>query len=103
LWKHQERAAWGVLIATVAILAPVFVLMMGHVIDHYSADDVFILPFAKVIGAQIPFAVGGAVALVVALLLSGLYGMIARRPVPNPCAGSTSVAVQNVSGGHTCA
>lgn len=77
LWKHQERAAWGVLIATAIILIPVFVLMMGHVVDHYSADDVFILPFAKVIGAQIPFAVGGAIALVVALLLSGVYGMIA--------------------------
>ena len=33
LWRYQQRAAIYVLIVTIIILVPVFVLMFGHVLD----------------------------------------------------------------------
>jgi len=76
-WKYQKMAANAVLIGTAVLLIPVFALMMGHVIDHYSEPEVFILPFSEVVAAQIPFVVGIGVAIIAAILLSGAYGLIA--------------------------
>jgi succinate dehydrogenase / fumarate reductase, cytochrome b subunit len=76
-WKYQKAAAWSVVIGTIVLLIPVFALMMGHVIKHYSEPDVFILPLSAVIAGQIPFIVGIVVAFIVAMLLSGLYGLVA--------------------------
>lgn len=76
-WKYQRNAAWGVVVGTVVLLIPVFVLMMGHVIDHYREPDIFILPLSEVIAAQIPFVVGIGVAIIAAMLLSGAYGLFA--------------------------
>lgn len=90
-WKYQQAAAKGVVIATIALLIPVFVLMMGHVIDHYANPDVFILPLGTVIASQIPFIAGMVVAAIVAMLLSGLYGMVAGEsaaPVTGKHSGS---------------
>ncbi|MEL6269391.1 MAG: succinate dehydrogenase, cytochrome b556 subunit [Chloroflexota bacterium] len=76
-WKYQKMAANAVIIGTGVLLIPVFALMMGHVIDHYSEPDVFILPIGEVIAGQIPFIVGIGVAIIAAVLLSGAYGLIA--------------------------
>lgn len=75
-WKYQKAAANAVLIGTAVILLPVFALMLGHVVEHYSHDP-FILPLGEVIASQIPFIVGIVLAIIAAMLLSGLYGMIA--------------------------
>lgn len=82
LWVHQEKAAWGVLGGTVLILVPVSILMMSHVIRHYSLPDVYIMPLGEVISSQIPFIVGMGVALVFALVLSWLYGLITGSDAP---------------------
>lgn len=90
-WKYQKAAANGVVIGTIVLLIPVFILMMGHVIDHYAKDDVFILPFGEVLAAQIPFIVGIGVAIIAAMLLSGLYGIVAgdsAAPVTGKGSGS---------------
>ena len=76
-WKYQRQAAWAVVVGTAVLLIPVFILMTGHVIDHYSEPDVFILPLPEVLGAQLPFIVGIAAAFIVAILLSGAYGLVA--------------------------
>lgn len=75
-WAHQQRAAWGVIVATVLVLVPVFIGMMSHVVKFHS-DEPNILPLSQVIESQLPFAVGIAAAVIAAVLLSGLYGMVA--------------------------
>jgi succinate dehydrogenase / fumarate reductase, cytochrome b subunit len=80
LWKHQERAAYGVIIATIATLVPMFVIMMSHVIKHYNIPNVYIMPLLTVIEKQLPFIAGMVVALVVAIVASGLYGLVSGAP-----------------------
>jgi len=75
-WKYQKAAANAVLIGTVVLLVPVFVLMMTHVVHHYS-EDPFVLPLTEVIAAQMPFVIGISVAIIAAMLLSGAYGLVA--------------------------
>jgi succinate dehydrogenase / fumarate reductase cytochrome b subunit len=69
LWKLQAKAAVVVLIATVLILIPVFILMFAHVLDFYSGSPQT-LGLIEVITAQLPFAVGIGAALIAAVLLS---------------------------------
>jgi succinate dehydrogenase / fumarate reductase cytochrome b subunit len=91
-WKYQQMAARAVLAGTVLLLIPVFALMMGHVWEHYFvAEDPFILPFAEVLRGQIPFIVGISIAIIAAMLLSGLYGFLAgdsAAPVTGKASGS---------------
>lgn len=89
-WKYQQQAANAVLIGTAVLLVPVFILMMTHVVKHYS-EDPFILPFSEVLAGQIPFIVGIALAIIAAMLLSGLYGVVAGEgaaPVTGKASGS---------------
>ena len=89
-WKYQEAAAKAAFIGTAVLLVPVFILMMTHVVSHYSSDP-FILPLSEVMAAQVPFIVGIVVAIIVAMLLSGLYGMFAGEsatPVTGKASGS---------------
>jgi succinate dehydrogenase/fumarate reductase cytochrome b subunit len=79
-WKYQQRAAVYVLIGTALILVPVFILMFGHVLRFYNDPERQILGLDAVIESQIPFAVGIAVAVVAAVILSGLYSLIAPQP-----------------------
>jgi len=37
-WIYQRRAATLVFVATLVVLAPTFVLMIGHVLDFYEED-----------------------------------------------------------------
>lgn len=80
-WKYQQRAAIYVLIGTALILVPVFILMFGHVLRFYNDPERQILGLDAVIESQIPFAVGIAVAVVAAVILSGLYSLIAPTAV----------------------
>ena len=82
-WRHQQNAAYAVIGLTVLTLIPTFVLMFAHVIDHYETDP-SMLGLGTVIESQIPFAVGIAVAIVGAILASGLVGLITgNRDVTN--------------------
>jgi len=76
-WKYQQRAALYVLGGTVIILVPVFFLMFGHVLRFYQDPNSKFLGLLDVLRAQLPFAVGIAVAVIAALLLSVIFGVIA--------------------------
>ena len=76
LWRHQQRAAWIVLGVSVVICIPVFVLMFGHVLRFYQEEGP-VLGLTQVVEALLPFVGGVAVALVVAIIYSAIYGVIA--------------------------
>jgi len=82
LWVHQEKAAYAVLGGSVLLLIPVFLLMFADVLEHYNKPDVFVLPLSEVIAGQLPFIVDMGVAVVGALLLSFLYGLVAGNERP---------------------
>ena len=75
-WKYQQRAAMYVLGGTVIILVPVFFLMFGHVLRFYQDPNSKFLGLLDVIRAQLPFAAGIAIAVVAALLLSAVFGLV---------------------------
>lgn len=77
-WQYQQRAMVIVLALTVILLTPTFVLMLGHVIDFYGEENRDIAGLDEIIETQSQFVIGFAVIIVVALALSGLYGLIAR-------------------------
>ncbi len=87
-WQYQSKAAWWVVAATIIILVPVFIGMAAHVVDHYAQPDVFMLPLSTVINSQIPFIVGIVVAFVAAIILSGIYGVVAGNEKRKPRSGS---------------
>ncbi|MCA0455153.1 MAG: succinate dehydrogenase, cytochrome b556 subunit [Chloroflexi bacterium] len=79
-WKYQQRAAVYVLGGTAIILVPVFILMFNHVLHFYGDPESQYLGLAEVINAQLPFVAGFAVAIIAALLLSAVYGLVAGAP-----------------------
>ncbi len=75
-WKHQQQAAIYVLIGTVVILIPTFILMFQHVLKHYQSPEApFIVSLAFIAEAQFPFLVGIVVAAVAAVLVSSVVGL----------------------------
>jgi len=76
-WEYQPRAVLLVFLATVVVVAPVFALMLGHVVDFYDGQH-DIAGIDEIIKTQAQFVVGFVVVIVAALALSGLYGLIAR-------------------------
>jgi succinate dehydrogenase / fumarate reductase cytochrome b subunit len=76
LWRYQQSAARYVLIATAITLVPVFLLMLGHVLDYYDSDPT-LLGLDDVVNSLLPFILGTVVAVVAALVLSVLTGAIA--------------------------
>ncbi len=76
LWKYQAKAAQIVIVATVLLLIPVFLLMFGHVLSFYNSGP-FILSLDKVIAGQLPFAAGIGAAIVAAIFFSAVTGAIA--------------------------
>jgi len=75
-WKYQQRAAMYVLGGTVIILVPVFFLMFGHVLRFYQDPNSKFLGLVDVIRAQLPFAAGIAVAVIAALLVAAIFGLV---------------------------
>lgn len=77
-WRYQERAMKIVLAVTVVLLIPTFALMLEHVVNFYSEEDRDIAGLDEILKTQSQFVIGFAVIVVVALALSGLYGLIVR-------------------------
>ncbi|MEB2286489.1 MAG: succinate dehydrogenase, cytochrome b556 subunit [Anaerolineae bacterium] len=77
-WAYQRRAATLVFVATLLVLAPTFALMVGHVLDFYGEEGRDIAGLNEIVETQAQFAVGFVVILVGALILSALFGLIAR-------------------------
>lgn len=77
-WRYQQRAAWIVLGATALTLIPTFILMFSHVLDFYGEEGAQVLGLGEVLSSQLPFAVGIAVAIVAAVLFSGVSGIFVR-------------------------
>ncbi|GAB4511133.1 MAG: hypothetical protein OHK0046_08800 [Anaerolineae bacterium] len=87
-WRYQERAAWIVLGLTVLTLIPTFVIMFNHVLVHYE-EAPQTLPLLEVLGEQVRFIVGMAVAVVAAVLFSAVTGIFTReKPSTLPARGS---------------
>lgn len=88
-WRHQQRAAWMVLGGAVVILIPVFIGMFGHVQEFYFGEESpQVLSLIEVLSGQVRFIVGFGVAILAALILAGLAGLIlgdqrAKKPVPS--------------------
>lgn len=76
LWKYQQQAVTFVLLGTILILIPTFIIMFGHVLAHYNLQP-YIVDLPTLLLAQARFAIGIVVAVVVAVLASGLYGLVA--------------------------
>ena len=81
LWRHQGRAAVAVLLLTCILLAPVFIGMLGHVIDFYVHEhaiassamlDVVVFSILE----QLPFIVGFVATLAAAIVLAAVYSLI---------------------------
>lgn len=77
-WKYQQRASLYVFLATLIVLAPTFALMVNHVVNFYTDENRDVAGLKEIVDIQAQFALGFAVIIVVALLLSSLYGLIAR-------------------------
>lgn len=74
-WRHQGTAAQIVLLVTIIILIPTFIVMFGHVLDFYNAGSPF-LGLIEVLTAQLPFVAGFALAIIAALVLGGISSVI---------------------------
>lgn len=77
LWRYQQRAAKIVLGLTAITLIPVFILMFNHVLNFY-AEGTPLLGIGEVIAAQLPFVAGIAAAIIAALLVSAVVGLVIR-------------------------
>ena len=95
LWRHQSRAAVAVLLLTCILLAPVFVGMLGHVIDFYVhehaiAGDKMLDVVLFSIVEQLPFIVGFVAVLAASIVLAAVYSLIrgdggkAQQPSSSP-------------------
>ncbi|MBZ0307644.1 MAG: succinate dehydrogenase, cytochrome b556 subunit, partial [Anaerolineae bacterium] len=87
LWHLQQRAAILVFIVTGLILIPVFVLMFGHVLDHYDTDPEFV-SLSEIAKTQAQFAIGFVVIVVAALILSFLQAVINRENISDSVPGA---------------
>ncbi len=75
MWKHQARAAVIVVAATIIILIPTFILMFDHVLDFYNEGNVPMNVIDAVV-KQAPFGAGIALAILAAVAVSGITGVI---------------------------
>lgn len=74
-WAYQDRAAKLVFVATALVLIPTFIAMISHVIHFYEGDPDFIA-VQEILKLQSEFALGFALVIAAAVLLSALYGAI---------------------------
>lgn len=86
LWKYQAKAAQAVILGTIVLLIPVFMIMFGHVLEFYNHDP-YVLGLDKVIESQLPFVVGIGAALVAAVLFSAVAGALAGDKAPGSMSG----------------
>jgi succinate dehydrogenase / fumarate reductase cytochrome b subunit len=74
-WHRQADAAKLVLIGTVILLVPTFVLMFNHVLVHYREAG-FDLQLPALISSQSKFALGVVVILILGIAVSAVYSLI---------------------------
>lgn len=80
-WRHQATAARLVLLGTVILLIPAFIIMFGHVLNYYNVRLAaegrgFDLQLPLLIEAVIPFAVGTVAVLAVAAVVAGAAAVV---------------------------
>lgn len=76
-WDYQGRAATIVIVATIIVLVPTFIVMFNHVLNFYQEDQ-DIASIQEIVEVQAQFALGFAVVITAALVLSALYGAVRR-------------------------
>lgn len=76
-WEYQSRAARIVFAATGIVLVPTFLIMFNHVLDFYGGDP-DIASLQEILEVQSQFVVGFVAIILIAVVLSGLYGAIRR-------------------------
>jgi succinate dehydrogenase cytochrome b556 subunit len=74
-WHRQGDAARIVFLATIIILIPTFVLMFGHVAEHYQTAG-FNLYLQEIISTQSRFALAVIVIVALGLVVSAVYSVI---------------------------
>ncbi len=80
-WKHQEKAALLVLLGSIVILIPTFLLMGYHVVRHYQEPTtVFDLKLGTVINSQLPFFIAMLAIFAGGILVSGVWSLVDRAP-----------------------
>jgi succinate dehydrogenase / fumarate reductase cytochrome b subunit len=77
-WRYQAQAAYVVFGITILTLIPVFALMFSHVMNFYDGDHP-VLPISDVIIAQRIFLIGFVVAIIAALVFSGVAGLFGSK------------------------
>jgi succinate dehydrogenase cytochrome b556 subunit len=83
LWHLQQRAAVAVFAVVGIILLPVFLLMVGHVVEFYDGDP-DIASISDVLRSQSRFLLGFLIILGVALTASFLYSLISGEDKTQP-------------------
>jgi succinate dehydrogenase / fumarate reductase cytochrome b subunit len=82
-WKYQQRAATSVLVGTLVILVPTFIVMFSEVLRHYAQDnvgpfgiDTFRLP--QIISDNARFVGAVIVILIFGFVVSAAYSLLPR-------------------------
>lgn len=80
LWRHQAQAAIAVLVLTLLVLAPVFLGMLGHVIDFYITEQAIagssmmdVVAFSII--EQLPLIAGFVAVLAAAIVLAAVFSL----------------------------
>ena len=73
-WEHQAVAAQIVLLATVVVLVPAFVLMGQHVAEFYGGRPFDLRVNEVIVDVGLPFGGGMIAVLVLGVILSYLFG-----------------------------
>lgn len=76
LWHLQQKAATYVFVATAVIIVPVWGMMATHVADFWGDDPEF-ASLGDILNTQSQFLIGFIVIILVALVVSFLYSLVA--------------------------
>lgn len=86
-WRRQADAARLVLLGTIVILVPTFILMFTNVLNNYRVSG-FNLYLQEIISTQSKFAAGVVAVLVIGIAVSAVYSVLPG--VNQPKRGHTS-------------
>ncbi|MHB8628341.1 MAG: succinate dehydrogenase, cytochrome b556 subunit [Aggregatilineales bacterium] len=85
-WKYQARAATYVLVGTLVVLVPTFVLMFGEALRHYTQDisnfgiDTFRIP--QIVSDNLIFVIAIVGVLIFGLVASVVYSLVPGANAP---------------------
>jgi succinate dehydrogenase / fumarate reductase cytochrome b subunit len=86
-WHRQADAARWVMLGSLVILVPTFVLMFTHVLDHYRTSGVD-LYLQEIVNTQSKFAAGAIAIVILGIAVSAVYSLLPG--VNQPKRGHTS-------------